>query len=174
MYVNSWVWWSCFTLCFSDWFTCTQHCECTYWHLSDSSFSPKAGQPDIISLLMDLRNSIRWDLEVKRLETPYSCILCCFIIVYDACYECSFTCKQRHLYYTQYNVFVDLFVCFSTCAGSCEQAVLSVSVWVGMAASAVGGNHLHTTWTHTVIIVTTLLLLRAPSGISPFYPHKKN
>uniref|UniRef100_A0A8C1ZIH5 Hemojuvelin BMP co-receptor n=2 Tax=Cyprinus carpio TaxID=7962 RepID=A0A8C1ZIH5_CYPCA len=54
-------------------------------------------------------------------------------------------------------------VCFSICAGSCEQAVLPVSVWVGMAASAVGGNHLHTTWKHIVIIVTTLLLLSAPS-----------
>lgn len=43
------------------------------------------------------------------------------------------------------------------------RAAVPVSVWVGMAASAVGGNHLHTTWKHIVIIVTTLLLLSAPS-----------
>lgn len=64
-------------------------------------------------------------------------------------------------------------VCFSICAGSCEQAVLPVSLWVGMAASAVGGNHLHTTWKHIVIIVTTLLLLSAPSGENPFLASQK-
>lgn len=56
---------------------------------------------------------------------------------------------------------------FSTCSGTCEQAVLPVSVWMGMAASAVGGNHLYTLWKHIGIIVTTVLLFNAPSGKSP-------
>ncbi|XP_050988397.1 hemojuvelin isoform X1 [Labeo rohita] len=36
---------------------------------------------------------------------------------------------------------------------------------MGMAASAVGGNHLYTLWKHIGIIVTTVLLFNAPSAV---------